>query len=76
MSEDSIHMDPEGSEEAEEMKLNGFQFVRTEFLAHLHEPSFSFNDGKVGVNAACVKRLPTVDSIQILFNRETRMLVV
>jgi hypothetical protein len=76
MSDDSIHVDPEGAEEAEEMKLNGFQFVRTEFLAHLHEPSFSFNDGKVGVNAACVKRLPTVDYIQILINRETRMLVV
>ena len=76
MSDDSIHMGPEGSGEAEEMKLNGFQFVRTEFLAHLHEPSFSFNDGKVGVNAACVKRLPTVDYIQILINRETKMLVV
>ena len=76
MSDENVRMEPEDAEHPEEMELNGFQFVRTEFLAHLHEPSFTFNDGKVGVNAACVRRLPEVDFIQILINRKTQMLVV
>ena len=76
MSNDDIRVETDNPEQLEEMQLNGFQFVRTEFLAHLHEPSFSFNDGKVGVNVACVNRLPEVEFIQILINRESKMLVV
>ncbi len=60
----------------ENIELSGFQFVRTEFFAHIHEPSFTFNDGKVGVNTAAVRKLPDCEYIQILINKETHMMVI
>jgi len=59
-----------------DLDLNEFEVVRSEFFAHTHEPSFVFNDGKVGVNTACVKRLPSVEYVQILINRDKRKLAV
>ena len=55
---------------------SGFQVVRREFFAHLQEPSIVFNQGKIGVNTACVRKLPGTDYIQILVNREKKQLVV
>ena len=63
-------------DQLEDINLDGFQFVRTEFFAHIHEPSFTFNDGKVGVNTACVRKLPDHEYIQILINKETQMMVI
>ncbi len=63
-------------DQLEDIELNGFQFVRTEFFAHIHEPSFTFNDGKVGVNTASVRKLPNSEYIQILINKETHMMVI
>ena len=71
---DNSNNDPE--DQLEDIELNGFQFVRTEFFAHTHEPSFTFYDGKVGVNTACVRKLPEHEYIQILINKETRMMVI
>ena len=64
--------------EAEEVEFDysGFQVVRREFFAHLQEPSIVFNQGKVGVNTACVRKLPETDYIQILVNRDQKKLVV
>ena len=64
--------------EAEEVEFDysGFQVVRREFFAHLQEPSIVFNQGKIGVNTACVRKLPETDFIQILVNREKKQLVV
>ncbi len=74
---DAVRSGPGGKlDELEDIQLNGFQFVRTEFFAHIHEPSFTFNDGKVGVNTACVRKLPEHEYIQILINKETKMLVI
>lgn len=47
---------------------DGFQVVRGEFFSHIYEPSITFNDYKVYVNATCVKKLPHCDYIQILVN--------
>ncbi len=75
--DDDVRCGPEGKpDELKDIKLNGFQFVRTEFFAHTHEPSFTFNDGKVGVNTACVRKLPANEYIQILINKKTKMLVI
>ncbi len=60
----------------EEVDLNGFQVVRREFFAHTREPSIMFNDGKIGVNAACVRKLPDVDYVQILIHREKQLLAI
>ena len=59
-----------------QMNLDEFEVARTEFLAQTREPSFIFNDGKVGVNTACVRRLPDVEYVQLLINRNKRKLAV
>ena len=63
-------------ETEEEVDLKGFQVVRREFFAHTREPSIIFNDGKISVNTACVRRLPDVEYVQILINREKQMLAI
>lgn len=63
-------------DEQEQVDLTGFQVVRREFFAHMREPSIIFNDGKVGVNAACVRRLPDVEYVQFLIHREKKLLVI
>lgn len=63
-------------DEQEEFDYSGFQIVRREFFAHIQEPSITFNQGKVGVNTACVRKLPETDYVQILVNRAKKMLVI
>ncbi len=63
-------------EEMEEIDLHGFQVVRRKFFAHIREPSIIFNDGKIGVNTACVRRLPDVEHVQILIHQEKKLLVI
>ena len=75
-----LQSEQQGAEQGEieetDFDFTGFQVVRREFFAHLQEPSIVFNQGKVGVNTACVRKLPETDFIQILVNREKKMLVV
>ena len=59
-----------------EINLDEFEVARTEFLAQTREPSFIFNDGKVGVNTACVRKLPEVEYVQLLINRQKQKLAV
>lgn len=54
----------------------GFQVVRGEFFAHTYEPSFSFNNYKVSMNTACIKKLPNIEYVQILVNPEEKKLAV
>ena len=54
----------------------GYQVVRGEFFAHTYEPSFTFNQFKVSVNTACIRKLPNVEYVQILVNPEEKKLVV
>lgn len=54
----------------------GYQVVRGEFFAHIHEPSFTFNSYKVSVNTACIKKLPEVEYVQLLVNPKKKKLVV
>ncbi len=55
---------------------DGYQVVRGEFFAHLREPSITFNNHKVSLNTACLKRLPDVEYVQILVNQNEHKLVV
>ena len=54
----------------------GFQVVRGEFFAHTYEPSFSFNNYKVSMNTACIKKLPNTEYVQILVNPMEKKLAV
>lgn len=69
---DERHNEPENIQ----LDLNEFEVARPEFFAHMREPSFIFNDGKVGVNTACVRRLPEVEYVQLLINRQKKKLAV
>lgn len=59
-----------------EFSYDGYQVVRGEFFAHTFEPSFTFNNYKVSVNTACIKKLPSVEYVQILVNPEEKKLAV
>lgn len=56
--------------------FDGYQVVRGEFFAHIYEPSITFNNYKVGVNTACIKKLPDFDFVQILVNPDDKKLAV
>ena len=48
-----------------DFSFDGYQVVRGEFFAHTFEPSFTFNNYKVSVNMACIKKLPSVEYVQL-----------
>jgi len=58
------------------LSYDGYQVVRGEFFAHIREPSITFNNHKISLNTACLKRLPGVDYVQILVNQSGLKLVV
>jgi hypothetical protein len=60
----------------EPFSYEGYQVVRGEFFAHMFEPSVTFNNCKVSLNTACLKRLPTVEYIQFLVNPTERKMAV
>lgn len=62
--------------EDENFSYDGYQVVRGEFFAHVYEPSITFNNCKVSLNTACIKKLPTVEYVQILVNPDSMKLVV
>ena len=58
----------------DDFDFDGYQVVRREFFAHTFEPSITFNNYKVYVNAACLNKFPHADCVQLLINRESRIL--
>lgn len=56
--------------------FDGFQVVRREFFAHMREPSISFARLKFHVNQACLARFPDTDYVQVLINRETKIMAL
>lgn len=62
--------------EDESFSLSGYQVVRGEFFAHICEPSLTLSNNKIYVNTACIKKLPSVDYIQLLVNQTTKKIVV
>ena len=55
---------------------DGYQVVRGEFFSHLYEPCITFNNFKVYMNTACIRKLPETDYVQILVNQEKKKLAV
>ena len=62
--------------EDDSFSYDGYQVVRSEFFAHISEPSISFNNCKVTLNTAGMKKLPNVSYIQFLVNAEQKKLAV
>ena len=70
---DMYHEEPE---QARPDILDDFEVTRGEVYSHTREPGFSLNDGKVQVNTACIRKMADVDYIQILINRDEKMLLL
>ena len=62
--------------ELRDLDLDGFQVVRREFFAHLREPSAVFNNYKFYVNAASLQKFPDAAAVQILINRDTKVMAL
>lgn len=60
----------------ESFSYDGYQVVRGEFFAHIFEPSVTFKDEKVSVNAACLNKLPNVNYVQFLVHPDEKKLAV
>ena len=60
----------------DEFDFEGFQVVRREFFAHTYEPSVTFNSSKFYVHASLLSRFPEVDYVQVLVNRNSKLLVL
>ena len=54
------------------LNYDGYEVVRGEFFSHLHEPCITFNNFKVYMNTACIKKLPETDYVQILDKPEKK----
>ena len=74
--ETGIHSSDEVLELGDTFNLDGFQVVRREFFAHLREPSATFNNCKFSVNAACLAKFPDIDYVQVLVNRDTKIMAL
>ena len=59
-----------------EFNYSGYQVVRGEFFAHIKEPSLTFNNCKIYVNAACLNKSPQTDFVHILINPTEKKLVI
>ena len=60
----------------DDFNFGDYQVVRREFFAHLREPSVCFNNCRFYVNMACLTRFPHTDHVQVLINRESKILAL
>lgn len=61
---------------SDDFDFGEFQVVRREFFAHLREPSLSFNNCRIYVNTAAISKFPHTDYMQVLINRERKILAL
>ncbi|MBQ3411908.1 MAG: hypothetical protein IJG67_02635 [Oscillospiraceae bacterium] len=60
----------------DDFDFDGFQVVRREFFAHTLEPAAVFNNCKFYVNMACLRKFPEANAVQVLINRETKIMAL
>lgn len=68
--------DEELLDATQDFDFDQFQVVRREFFSHLREPSITFNNYKFTVNSACLARFPDAEHVQILINRQKKILAL
>ena len=68
--------DEEILELGDDYDYGGFEVVRREFFANLQDPAVSFNNYKFSVSAACLKKMPDVEYVQVLINQKTKILAL
>lgn len=60
----------------DDFDFDGFQVVRREFFAHLSEPAVTFNNYRFYVNRACLNKFPDTNYVQVLVNRNTKIMAL
>lgn len=70
------HKDDEKEEINDPHFYDGYECSQDVYFAQRNEPTFTFNDGRVGVNTCCVRQLSFAEYVQILVNRQKKMLVI
>lgn len=68
--------DSEKKLQDDDFSYDGYQVVRREFFSHVYEPSITFSNCKVWLNAACLTQIPDVNYVQILVNPQDKKLAV
>lgn len=71
-----IKEDDELLELGTDFDFGGYQVVRREFFSHIKEPSVTLKDGKFFVNSACLAKFPKADFVQVLINKETKIMAL
>lgn len=71
-----LKKDEELLDASQDFNFDDFQVVRREFFSHLREPSITFNNYKFTVNSACLARFPSAEHVQILINRQKKILAL
>ena len=56
--------------------FDDFQVVRRKFFAHTYEPSITFSKWHFYVNKACLNRFPDVNFVQVLVNRDKKIVAL
>ena len=59
-----------------DFRIDDYQVVRREFFANLREPAIVFNNCKLSVNSACLAKFPDQDSVQVLINKDTKVMAL
>jgi len=54
----------------------GYEVVRSQFFSQSTEPAVTFGRQKMWANSVCLAKLPNSDYVQILINRETKVLTL
>lgn len=75
-AEPELKQDDEVIELDESFEIEDFQVVRREFFANICEPSITFSGCRFYVNSACLRKFPNADFVQVLVNRNTKMLAL
>ena len=78
---ETINQSGDSFKTMEEIEVNNFsydgqQVVPAEYFAHRYEPSITFNQGKISLNTACLRRFPDINYIQILINPNDKKMIV
>ena len=79
LNDQALATEPEDDEVIElegAFDFDGFQVVRREFFAHVHEPSVTFNNCRFYPNTACINRFPNVDHVLVMVNKNSKVLAL
>lgn len=66
----------EMTQEEIDVAVSESEMLFRNFVSCQGEPAFTFNRLKIGVNTACVRKVMSRDFIQILINRQKKLLIV